>query len=94
MRADSAKAAAQTFRTPPRAVSFFTNESLRFATLAAVSTAAGIATGPVFAMDWISANLCAVLASGLVKAAMSSVGGLAQACGPKNLRSHAPTSCR
>ena len=56
----------------PKASSFFAYESLRLAALAAVSVAACMALGPLWAAAWISPNLCAASASARLNVAMSS----------------------
>ncbi|MEV8140656.1 hypothetical protein, partial [Pseudarthrobacter oxydans] len=50
----------QSLRLTPRISSFFANESLRFAALAAVSVAAWMALGPLLAAALINPNLWAV----------------------------------
>lgn len=62
----------QLLRLTPRISSFLANESLRFAAFAAVSVAAWMALGPLFAAALISPNLWAAFASARLNVAMSS----------------------
>ena len=63
---------AQSLRFTPRTSSFFANESLRFAAFAAVSVAAWMALGPLFAAALISPNLWAASASARLNVAITS----------------------
>ena len=62
----------QSLRLTPRISSFFANESLRFAALAAVSVAAWMALGPLLAAALINPNLWAASASARLNVAISS----------------------
>lgn len=63
---------AQSSRTTPKARNFFAYASLRFSALAAVSTAAWMALGPLGATVLIKPNLCAASACARLKVAIRS----------------------
>ena len=72
-------------RLTPRISSFFANESLRFAALAAVSVAAWMALGPLLAAALINPNLWAASASARLNVAMSRQRKLLVAVGAKHM---------